>query len=718
MTVRFLQAFLVASVGLATSSAFAIETWFLNTTGNREWDDPANWNNGVPTADDFALIGSPAEIPANEVRVVDTLNMFGSGSSPILQGGRVLVNLIESSGGIGSDVTARDAYLRLNGPQIYGVIGDGAGGGGFGVIGWGTLRESNTYTGPTVVYGPLTIRHDGAIPNTSAVHLAYSEFRIHTLVSSADRDRLPDSADVRMRRGTFTFINSGPGVEQFRDLVIDAGVSNLTAYPNAASPKLVARRLVANPGAALIFNDVAPTTQTFRLLDPPQLPSPGAPAQTPILAYAAAGDGDVPYEFVTYDYGANRDDPADDAGFRTLRSDEYVRNSFASQANVWIDLGSTSTVTLATDATIQSLLLGGYLQITGNSRLTIEGNAILGGIVKPSTGSIRFPGNGYLYDMREVDARIEAQTLTIVGSAFLNRQNLIPGGLFVAKGTVAAGAAGALGTGPLTLAADTHARFAESDTIASLALDAGFQEGPLTILKDVYILSDSASTPVQLTIAGPISGIGRVVQNGPAIHYTGAGSVQHVEWTAYDDFRLDGTLGRNTGGVLKFTVGFGSTFSGTGVLGGTLDVIGTVSPGPGTARLDVEQLMMGTGVGGGAAAIFQADLNGTTAESTYDQIAVAEATRIDRGRLVVSFGYVPTIGDKFTIIDNLFAGDMSGTFLDLPQAATFSVDANLLQITYFGGDGNDVVLTVVPEPGMMAVSALLLALGCRSTRRR
>jgi len=62
-------------------------------------------------------------------------------------------------------------------------------------------------------------------------------------------------------------------------------------------------------------------------------------------------------------------------------------------------------------------------------------------------------------------------------------------------------------------------------------------------------------------------------------------------------------------------------------------------------------------------------------------------------------GFTPTLGQTFMILDKAAAGAISGTFNGLAQGATipsFLGSALRAQISYTGGDGNDVVLTVVP----------------------
>lgn len=61
--------------------------------------------------------------------------------------------------------------------------------------------------------------------------------------------------------------------------------------------------------------------------------------------------------------------------------------------------------------------------------------------------------------------------------------------------------------------------------------------------------------------------------------------------------------------------------------------------------------------------------------------------------------YVPKAGDAYTIIENDGSDAVSGVFKDLPEGATFSTeDGGVYKISYKGGDGNDVIVTVVSAP--------------------
>jgi hypothetical protein len=67
--------------------------------------------------------------------------------------------------------------------------------------------------------------------------------------------------------------------------------------------------------------------------------------------------------------------------------------------------------------------------------------------------------------------------------------------------------------------------------------------------------------------------------------------------------------------------------------------------------------------------------------------------------------YNPKAGTKFVIISNDGSDAVNGTFKGLAEGATFKgPNKSVLKISYKGGDGNDVVLTVItagtPDTGL------------------
>jgi autotransporter-associated beta strand protein len=87
-----------------------------------------------------------------------------------------------------------------------------------------------------------------------------------------------------------------------------------------------------------------------------------------------------------------------------------------------------------------------------------------------------------------------------------------------------------------------------------------------------------------------------------------------------------------------------------------------------------------------------------TNNSRADQI-VAKGVTIQSG---AQFDFQPvankrlTLGTVFSAINNTSASPITGTFANLPDGSTFAAGRNNYQVSYEGGDSNDLTLTVVP----------------------
>jgi len=174
----------------------------------------------------------------------------------------------------------------------------------------------------------------------------------------------------------------------------------------------------------------------------------------------------------------------------------------------------------------------------------------------------------------------------------------------------------------------------------------------------------------------------------------------------------------------------GGTLKGNGVVYNGVDVaLGTLAPGESAGTLTVDYyLYLESG------SIYEAELNGTTAGSLYDQVVVKGDVYIDSftgygALLTLKVGFSPVPGDMFRIIDNqganpIMTGGDYATFINALEGDTFYDQSGTQQftITYLGGTGgNDVVVTyIIPEP--MTLSTVLLgglgALLARWWRRR
>ena len=144
-----------------------------------------------------------------------------------------------------------------------------------------------------------------------------------------------------------------------------------------------------------------------------------------------------------------------------------------------------------------------------------------------------------------------------------------------------------------------------------------------------------------------------------------------------------------TGGT---TVASG-TLGGNGAIGDlTVQSGGHVAPGNSPGILSTGSFTLDAG------AFFDAEITGTTVGTQYDQLRVTGSVTL-HGTLNLLFGaYVPTTGAAFKIIDNDGVADaVIGTFEGLAEDALFHVAGGSYAIDYHGGDGNDVVLTLLDD---------------------
>ena len=139
----------------------------------------------------------------------------------------------------------------------------------------------------------------------------------------------------------------------------------------------------------------------------------------------------------------------------------------------------------------------------------------------------------------------------------------------------------------------------------------------------------------------------------------------------------------------------GATLAGTGGIGGAVSINTGRILAPGAAAstgvLSTGPLTLLAG------SQLQVRLNGTVAAADYDQVNVTGTVEL-HGNLSVIPGFVPAVGNTFTIIDNDGGDAVTGTFAGLAEGAQLNVGGVTMTISYVGGTGNDVVLTVTGIP--------------------
>ena len=145
--------------------------------------------------------------------------------------------------------------------------------------------------------------------------------------------------------------------------------------------------------------------------------------------------------------------------------------------------------------------------------------------------------------------------------------------------------------------------------------------------------------------------------------------------------------------IINGTAGLTKTTTGTLVISGTNIYTGTTTVSSGTLAPRGSPSIVGA-LTLSSSSTFQPRINGTTAGTQYDQLtASGSITLAGPLDLLPSVG-LPA-GGSFTILNKTSAGAISGTFSSKPEGSVFTEDGYTWIITYLGGDGNDVVLTLV-----------------------
>lgn len=153
-----------------------------------------------------------------------------------------------------------------------------------------------------------------------------------------------------------------------------------------------------------------------------------------------------------------------------------------------------------------------------------------------------------------------------------------------------------------------------------------------------------------------------------------------------------------TGTYGSAVIASGGTLKGTGTVS-SLSVYGKLAPGLSPGCINSGNLIFQSG------STYEFEVGGTTACTQYDQTKVTGTVALGNGTLstVMFNNFKPATGQSFTIIDNDAADAVTGTFNNLAEGATFSAGGATFKISYVGGTGNDVVLTVtagVPDTGI------------------
>src|SRR5205823_11103462 len=145
-----------------------------------------------------------------------------------------------------------------------------------------------------------------------------------------------------------------------------------------------------------------------------------------------------------------------------------------------------------------------------------------------------------------------------------------------------------------------------------------------------------------------------------------------------------------------------------GTLGGSGIIAGTVTVGNGSrpraqlapaARSNVQTtLIIASALTFNADATYTCTFEAKPNRAKTDQV-IANGVGINSGAMIELIGHTRgtlTQGMVLTLISNTSADPISGTFSNLPDGSIVTIKSNTFLVSYSGGGGNDLTLTVVP----------------------
>ncbi|MCW5553994.1 MAG: autotransporter-associated beta strand repeat-containing protein [Verrucomicrobiae bacterium] len=230
----------------------------------------------------------------------------------------------------------------------------------------------------------------------------------------------------------------------------------------------------------------------------------------------------------------------------------------------------------------------------------------------------------------------------------------------------------------------------QNETIGSLAgLGAVFQSGGQTGLLTVG--GNQTSTTFQGTILGG-GGLTKV-GNGT---FTLTGNNLYTGVTTVTDGTLM-VMGEQP--QSQITLLTGGRLGGSGRVGHISDLNGHVAPGASTGILVCSNYSTFTPEN-----LLEIEINGPTPGSRYDQLQVLGNILLIGGTLQLTVNTTGEAGNEYVIIRNDGPNPVTGSFTGLPEGAMFSNNGAVFQITYQGGDGNDVVLVQQPAGGALQIT--------------
>jgi autotransporter-associated beta strand protein len=728
---------LLGTPGSRSSAQLHTTTWF-GSINTGSWAVASNWSNGVPGANSRALFASATPTlnfggATHAAHTIDVLPQTG----PTISNGTLVVNVFHrGSVAANAAVNTNSRELKFGDVQINGLVGGGTNPSFDVYFGISTLSTAASFTGRTSGAG-FTLRDGGSLLHTSVLDLRHTSVNLRNNVGAPLQNRISDTAPVHMSLSSnllltghqSTSVTERVGPIQIARGRTALGVFQATGAGANVRTTLHAPSLTREPGSSLSLLSFSPTTPNVfcRFDQAPTLVGAGVgPFERGILPFGWSQNTGTA-SFLTYDTGANAGDPADDVGLRSLDLATEFAPGFTDGRiqNVRV----TSPATLSDTTQCNSLVINsGNIALANDARLEIQSGALLSTVAGASiagTGAVAFGDEAIITLAHNgtfnVNVPILANRLTkeSAGALRLTRPNSFSAPTSILAGEIESTVQGAIGDAGIFLAGRLRIS-GESQTYSGpLYFDGGRSNVTVLSVGTGFLHVDPGLT---LTLNGPSSGAGQIFTRGTVI-LNGDGVYDSSIFWPFNTLELNGTIRAAQDQSLSLIVrnqpgaayADWSRLIGTGTFAGEIALAsGEVSPGRnGTGRLTVGSIVETAQV-----VQLKMELAGSDAATGYDQLAVLEASTLAPFQLDLRMHFSPALSSQFLIVDNLSAAPFSAPFRAMPEGSALLVDGVQFSISYLGGDGNDVVLTVVPEPAALSIVVSAFTLCRRRFARR
>lgn len=372
-----------------------------------------------------------------------------------------------------------------------------------------------------------------------------------------------------------------------------------------------------------------------------------------------------------------------------------------------LDLGSSAlTVTTTSSIALDGVVSGstGSITKTGTGDLLLDGNNTFDGVVTVSagrvavgsqtglgsaTGATTVADGAALFFFQNSGDVTYAEPLTLNGTGTGSFSPTIGLGNSYGSG------GGGYSAQPYSTSTFSGAITLGSDVVLGASERNGKITGAITGSHGITLADFSIGNfELASSANGSSTANGTLTQSTKETDYTADSSGTNISVRFNETAVVTGTYG-------FISVDPGATLKGTGTVGSAL-IGGTIAPGMSPGCLSTGDLTLYS------MATYAFEIGGKTACSGYDQIKVTGGVTLD-GTLDVSLynKFKPVAGQKYVIIDNDSNDDVIGTFAGLAEGDTFKVNGYTYSISYKGGDGNDVELTVTavaPDTGFALIS--------------